>query len=607
MLQKTWDGYTWNNNSRLNRITAWNNSPNDDIPQEVMYLKENEKVYILNASPIKKNQSYEIIYGFGYSVYKTEVNNIEIMDTVFIPINDNMKIDNIKIKNREPQKRTIQIYKYIKPVLGEDEIKTNSNILVELDRNNNLIYINNILNKDSKVVYLNSNCKIVSFTGNQEDFNPSLKNPLGVYNEKLSNNPGIGKPSCASIQIEIELESYEEKNISFILGEEDSKEKINQKIKKYDQIQEVDKSLEETRKYWKKITETLKVNTPSQSLNYMLNGWCIYQVLVSRLWGRSGYYQSGGAYGFRDQLQDVMSLKYIESDLLKEQIKLHARNQFIEGDVLHWWHKEKNNGIRTKISDDRLWMIYVLDKYIKSTGDYTILELEEPYLEGEVLKEDEEDRYQIYSVGENKETILEHCKKAIDLSLNFGENGLPKIGTGDWNDGLNKLGHKGKGESVWLGFFIYDILNKFIEILKYKGIETAIYESKKSELKNTLNNFGWDGEWYKRAISDEGKIIGSNICKECKIDSITQSWSVISGAGDEEKIKKSLESVEKYLVDNEAKAIKLLTPPFENEEIDPRIYKIIYSWNQRKWRTIHSCSDMVYICKLYIRKRNKSN
>lgn len=579
MLQKTWDGYTWNNNSRLNRITAWNNSPNDDIPQEVMYLKENEKVYILNASPIKKDQSYEIIYGFGYSVYKTEVNNIEIMDTVFIPINDNMKIDNIKIKNREPQKRTIQIYKYIKPVLGEDEIKTNSNILVELDRNNNLIYIKNILNKDSKVVYLNSNCKIVSFTGDQEEFKPSLKNPVGVYSEKLSNNPGIGKPSCASIQIEIELESYEEKNISFILGEEDSKEEIKEKIKKYEQIQEVDKSLEETRKYWKKITETLKVNTPSQSLNYMLNGWCIYQVLVSRLWGRSGYYQSGGAYGFRDQLQDVMSLKYIESNLLKEQITLHARNQFIEGDVLHWWHKEKNNGIRTKISDDRLWMIYVLDKYIKSTGDYTILDLEEPYLEGEVLKENEEDRYQIYSVGEKKETILEHCKRAIDLSLDFGENGLPKIGTGDWNDGLNKLGHKGKGESVWLGFFIYDILNKFIEILKYKGIETTIYESKKSELKNTLNNFGWDGEWYKRAINDEGRIIGSNICKECKIDSITQSWSAISGAGDEEKIKKSLESVEKYLVDNEAKAIKLLTPPFENEEIDPRIYKIIHSRN----------------------------
>ncbi len=307
----------------------------------------------------------------------------------------------------------------------------------------------------------------------------------------------------------------------------------------------------------------------------MLNGWTVYQTIESRLLGRSGYYQSGGAYGFRDQLQDTLGLKYIHPEFLKHQILKHAKHQFVEGDVEHWWHEETGRGIRTRFSDDLLWLVYVTLEYINHTGDTSILEIEIPYLQGELLKEGEDEKYDKYQVTSFKEPLYEHCKKAIERSLNFGENGLPKIGSGDWNDGFSTVGNKGKGESVWLGFFLYGILDKFIPICKQKGEEELAqkYTTIQNQLKRALNTNGWDGRWYKRAFMDDGNILGSMENDECRIDSIAQSWSIISQAGDNDKKYISMDSLENHLVDRENGIIKLLDPPFAKGKLEPGYIK----------------------------------
>ena len=310
-------------------------------------------------------------------------------------------------------------------------------------------------------------------------------------------------------------------------------------------------------------------------MNIMLNGWTVYQTIESRLLGRSGYYQSGGAYGFRDQLQDTLGLKYIHPEFLKHQIIKHAKHQFVEGDVEHWWHEETGRGIRTRFSDDLLWLVYVTLEYINHTGDTSILEIEIPYLQGELLKEGEDEKYDKYQVTSFKEPLYEHCKKAIEKSLNFGENGLPKIGSGDWNDGFSTVGNKGKGESVWLGFFLYGILDKFIPICKQKGEEELAqkYMTIQNQLKKALNTNGWDGRWYKRAFMDDGNILGSMENDECRIDSIAQSWSIISQAGDNDKKYISMDSLENHLVDRENGIIKLLDPPFAKGKLEPGYIK----------------------------------
>lgn len=300
-----------------------------------------------------------------------------------------------------------------------------------------------------------------------------------------------------------------------------------------------------------------------------------YQTIVSRLYARSGYYQSGGAYGFRDQLQDTLGLKYLDAEIMKNQIIKHSEHQFLEGDVEHWWHEETGRGIRTRFSDDLLWLVYLTIEYIKFTGDKSILDIETKYLEGAILEEGQDEKYNLYVKNKIAESIYKHCIKAIEKSLNFGENGLPKIGSGDWNDGFSTVGNKGKGESIWLGFFLYKILDEFIPICREKNDDQLAtkYEEIKQKLKKSLNTNGWDGRWYKRAYMDDGNILGSIGNDECRIDSIAQSWSIISNAGDNDKKFISMESLENHLIDKDNGIIKLLDPPFEKGKLEPGYIK----------------------------------
>ena len=596
-------GYSWYKNSRLNRVTSWHNSSAVNIPSETIYLKDedNGRIWSPTAMPMPDNKNYNAIFGFGYAKYIHASDEIIQELEVFVPQEDSCKINILTLKNTAPKKKKIKIVYYVKPVIGEDEIKSNGYIKLQYEKNSNVLIAKNLYNMDefTNIIYVSSSEKIENYTGNKSKFmgKNGICNPDGLHYMRLDNDSGIGKNSCIAIELKVEIESFSDKKISLILGAEENLIDAKDIAYKYSKIQNCNIEMGKARNKWNDILGKVQVNTPYESLNIMLNGWIMYQTLESRLLGRTGFYQSGGAFGFRDQLQDTFSSKYLDPNILRNQIIYHSKHQFLEGDVEHWWHEENSRGIRTRFSDDLLWLPYAVIQYISYTGDYSILEVKTPYLQGDLLKENETERYDKYLSSDIEETIYEHCKRAIERGCNFGENGLPKIGIGDWNDGFSNIGPKGKGESVWLGFFLYQILREFAEITKNQAVCTAkenqnnlnilnkekvqefdIETSKKyteiaDKLKENLNKNAWDGRWYKRAFGDNGEVYGSMENEECRIDSIAQSWSIISGAGEENKTVSAMESLENHLVDKENGIIKLLDPPFEKGKLEPGYIK----------------------------------
>lgn len=426
----------------------------------------------------------------GYVVEKTFKNQILHEIESFVAKEDRIKINIIKLTNTSGQKKKLKLLYYIKPVLGEDEIQTNG--YIDVGMSNNVVIAKNLYTDNFKgdIAYVGSSEKIKSYTGSKNVFvgNGKINEPQALNKVTLGNSSGLGENSCIAIELEIELGQYETKEITLFLGEESNELNVKDIAYKYSNISKAKEELNKVINYWYELLTRIQVKTPLESMNIMLNGWAVYQTIVSRLWARTGYYQSGGAIGFRDQLQDTLGVKYIEPKLMKEQILLQSRHQFIEGDVEHWWHEETQRGIRTRFSDDLLWLCYVVSEYIEYTGDTSILKEETPYLKGNELEDGIDERYDKYEESEITETIYEHCIKAIEKSLNFGENGLPKIGSGDWNDGLNTVGNKKKGESVWLGFFMYEILNRFIPICeKMEDTNRAEkYKRNKGKFKNSI-------------------------------------------------------------------------------------------------------------------------
>ena len=573
-------GYTWYKNSRLNRITAWSNNPILDVPSEIIYLKDydTKKAWSLGLNPMPDNNDYYITYGFGYAKYEHENIGIRQEAEIYIPKEDSVKVQIIKLKNETLRKRKIKLVYYLKPVIGEEEVKTKGFLKFKFDRNSNTILAQNIINSDYKnIVFVSSSEKIKSYTGFKKEFlgNGGLQNPSGLKLDNFSNKFSNKISSIIALELEIELEALENKDISIVLGTGDTIIECQDLAYKYSNLNNCFQEYEIVKRFWNDKLSNIQVSTPVESMNILLNGWAMYQTLASRMWGRTGFYQSGGAFGFRDQLQDSLSCKYLNPEITKNQIIKHSKHQFTEGDVEHWWHEETRRGIRTRFSDDLLWLPYAVSDYINFTNDYSILDVETSYIDGAVLEKGIDERYDIYVPSEQKGTIYEHCIKAIEKSLNFGEHGLPKIGSGDWNDGFSTVGNKGKGESVWLGFFLGSVLNDFSKICEYKGDlgKAEKYKETVKQLRKSINTNAWDGRWFNRAFMDDGKVLGSLQNDECKIDSIAQSWSVISNMGDNDKKFISMESLENHLVDTENGLIKLLDPPFEKGDLEPGYIK----------------------------------
>ena len=556
-------GFTWYKNSRLNRISKWSNDCLLDTPSEHIYVQDetDRKIWSIGKG------SLLVTHGFGYSIYEQNKLDVKQKLEVFVSMRGSVKFNLLKLKNNTNHTKKINLIYKVDTVLDEDEINSEGNIRLKYDKEKDLIYSKNLYAPSIKgISYIYSSERISSYTGNSKGIN--------IYDkEELNMEDSLGNKPCMAIKVSVILNAFEEKEVSFILGACEDKSKICLEYKKIEKCKE---EYQMTRNYWTNILERVKVKTPDDSMNTILNGWAMYQTVSSRLFARSGFNQSGGAFGFRDQLQDSIGTKFLNPEIIKKQILKHAAHQFIEGDTQHWWHEETKRGIRTKFSDDRLWLVYVTIQYIEFTGDYSILNIEVPYIEGKLLEENEDENYDIHLTSNIQESLYKHCKRAIDISLKFGENNLPLIGSGDWNDGFSTVGNRGKGESVWLGFFIYDILNKFIDIMKNQNEKEHLiqeYIEVINKLKKSLNKQGWDGRWYKRAYTDDGEVLGSSENEECRIDSIAQSWATISNAGDNDKKYIAMEALEKYLINKDIGIIKLLDPPFEKGNLEPGYIK----------------------------------
>lgn len=573
--------YTWFQNAHEYRLTPWNNDPVIDSSGEMYYIRDEESGQYW--SPLRqlphRPSTYVVKHGFGYSTFEHVENGIHSEACIYVDKEAPVKFISIKLTNQSGHSRKLSVTGYVEWVLGELRSKSTLHIVTEKNSSANTILASNPFNADfqSYVSFFDVDDTVHSFTTDRKEFigrNGSLENPEAMNRTQLSGKTGAGMDACAALQVMIDFTDQKEYTIIFKLGAAKNRKEALEILQRFKGRKVMEESLSNIRQFWRSMLGKVQIKTPDESLNLLANGWLLYQVIVCRLWARSGFYQSGGAFGYRDQLQDVLALLHAAPSLTRKQILLHASRQFIEGDVQHWWHPPQGRGVRTLCSDDYLWLPYVTSRYVTTTGDYGLLEESVSFIQGRLLNAGEESYYDLPQQADKEASLYEHCKRAI-LHSALGIHGLPLKGSGDWNDGMNRVGIDGKGESVWLAFFLYDVLMKFSVIAQHKEDISFADDCLKQavQLKANIDKNAWDGAWYLRAYFDDGTPLGSQQNAECKIDAISQSWSVLSSGGREDKSLMAMQSVDQLLVNREKGIIQLLDPPFNNTPMDPGYIK----------------------------------
>jgi cyclic beta-1,2-glucan synthetase len=499
---------------------------------------------------------------------------------LFTPLDAPVKISLLRLRNRANRRRRLTITLYNELVLGVLRSTSAPYLITEIDKDASTIYVRNPFNNEfaGRVAFTATNERLSSATCDRKEFlgrNGTLARPAALRRSMLAGRDGAALDPCAALQVTLELAPHEAREIAFLLGETASKEEAQAVVAKFTNIGNVNNAFEEVLTHWDRLLSTIEVRTPDTAMDTMLNRWLLYQTLSCRIWARTAFYQSGGAFGFRDQLQDVMALVYSSPDIARRQIFLAASHQFKEGDVQHWWHPPSGRGVRTRFSDDLLWLPFVTAFYISVTGDLSVLDEVVSFIEQPLLKPDEQEIYMQPEVSEESGSIYEHCARAIDRSLAVGAHGLPLMGSGDWNDGMNRVGHLGKGESVWVGWFLYSILESFAPHCDARQESTRgnRYREHRQDLRDALAKNGWDGDWYRRAYFDNGTPLGSVQNDECRIDSIVQSWSVISKGAESYRAVRAMAAVEEYLIRRGDGLVILFTPPFDKGKLDPGYIK----------------------------------
>ncbi len=582
-VSESGSGYTWSMNSRENQLTPWSNDPVSDPSGETFYIldRETNVAWSPTTHPIRVPGSvYLIHHGQGYTRFKNLVHGIYSELTQFVAGDEPAKISQLVLENKSGKVRRLSISAYVEWVLGFSRAAMAPTTITEFDEDTGALFAFNRRNSEygEHVACFTLLKDSFSFTGDRAEFigrNGSLNAPKGVFHEGgLSGRVGAGFDPCTAVQREIRLAPGEKIELCFLLGQEKNREKTRELVHRMS-ARDMNHVLAEVIHTWNRTLGKVQVETPDRALNMVLNRWWLYQTMVCRLFARAAFYQVGGAFGFRDQLQDVMALLLTSPDLAREQILHAASRQYVEGDVQHWWHPPTGRGVRTHFSDDLIWLPYVVFHYIKVTGDRLILEQEIPFLEGPPLAVDQETSYYTPTVSHQVASLYEHCVRALDHSLKTGSHGLPLMGSGDWNDGMNRVGHEGKGESVWLGWFLHTNLSQFSEVAEAIGDSerARTWLNHAASLKHALENEAWDGAWYRRAYYDDGTPLGSAENQECQIDSLAQTWSVISGAAEPTRSAKAMKSLDQYLVRSEDKIVLLFTPPFDKTTKDPGYIK----------------------------------
>jgi cyclic beta-1,2-glucan synthetase len=574
--------YTWSENAHEYRLTPWSDDAVGATSGEAIYLRDDETGHFWSPSPLpcRSKAPYTTRHGFGYSVFEHLEDGISSELWVYVDLVDSVKYSVLKVRNQSGRSRRLSATGYVEWVLGDLRSKTAMHVVTEIDPTSGALFAHNAYSTEfsNRVAFFDVDDISRTLSGDRTEFlgrNGSLGNPDAMTRAQLSGRLGAAFDPCGAIQVPFELGHGQTRELIFRLGSGHDLAQTRALAQRLRLTGSARAALQKVQHYWQQTLEAVQVETPDESINMLANGWLMYQTLACRIWARSGYYQSGGAYGFRDQLQDTMALVHTRPELIREHIVRSAQRQYPSGDVQHWWHPPVGRGVRTRCSDDYLWLPLAACRYVQTTGDLSILDERLHFLDGRELNADEESYYDLPGHSAEIATLYQHCQRAIRHGLRYGEHGIPLMGSGDWNDGMNLVGIHGKGESVWLGFFLYDVLMKFADLAGiYNDREFVEFCVKEAfQLRRNLEQHAWDGAWYKRAWFDDGAALGTSTNSECAIDSISQSWSVLSGAGSEEHAQRAMESLDKHLVKRDHGLIQLLDPPFDKSPMNPGYIK----------------------------------
>ena len=583
IVSESGSSYTWAINSRENQLTPWSNDPVSDPSGEAIYIADlaSGELWTPTALPIRiESALYITSHGQGYSRFEHLSHGVYSELVQFVATNDPLKISSLRLENKSAERRSLSVTGYVEWVLGFLRSANAPFIITEIDRETGALFAHNPWNSEfgKRIAFYDISPIFTMWTGDRSEFfgrNGTPDRPVGLLRDDgLSGKTGAGLDPCAALQCKFELTPGEAREVRFMLGQASTREAARELILRYRSLA-TSSLLAQTKHDWDLVLEKVEVTTPEPSLDLMLNRWLLYQTLSSRFWARTAFYQAGGAYGFRDQLQDSMALVVALPDEARAQILRAATRQFQEGDVQHWWHPPSGRGVRTRISDDLIWLPYVVLNYVEVTGDMAILDQQCAFLAGPALADGQDDAYFEPALSSQRASVFEHCALTLDRSLATGSHGLPLIGSGDWNDGMNRVGHQGHGESIWLAWFLNVTLRAFAQLAELRGehIRAQRWQQHAEALRQAIEAQGWDGAWYRRAYFDDGTPLGSVTNAECRIDSIAQSWSIISGAGLPERAEQAMRSVEQYLLHPGDDLLLLFTPPFDKTPLDPGYIK----------------------------------
>ncbi len=586
LISETGAGFTWQGNSQSNRLTQWSNDPATDPSSETLYIRDEETgaYWTPCAQPIREETAYRARHGAGYTVFEHNSHGIEQELTVFVPVDDTggkpLKLQTLSLKNDTARTRRLSVTYYAEWTLGEFRESSQMHVVTGWDDEVEAIIARNYYHPEfsDRVAFAAISLPAESYTGDRTNFlgrNRSMRNPAAMERKGLSRRTGAGLDPCAGLQTTVRLAPGERVEITCLLGQAQSLKEAQGLVSAYRNSAAVKAALVQTKAWWNDRLGMIQVHTPELAMDLLINRWLLYQTLSCRVWGRSAFYQSGGAFGFRDQLQDVMALLYAHPGLAREHILLAASRQFTEGDVQHWWHPPGGAGIRSRTSDDLLWLPYVVAQYVRITGDVSILREMVGFLDAPQLERGQPESFQTPSISTERAPLFEHCRRAVTRGHTSGSHGLPLMGTGDWNDGMNLVGAGGKGESVWLAWFVVDVLKGMAEMSELRGrpdLSMAYHQDRKALIER-VESFAWDGEWYIRATFDDGTPLGSSANMEARIDSLPQSWAWLSDAADKDRAARALESAWKHLVREDEKLVLLFEPPFDTMKPSPGYIK----------------------------------
>jgi cellobiose phosphorylase len=582
VVSESGGAYTWCENAHSYRLTPWNNDPVSDTSGEAMYLRDEDDGHFWSPTPLPCGGAapYTTRHGFGYSIFETEEGGIESQMRTFVATDAPVKFVVITLANRSGRARRLSLTGVFDLVLGAQRPANLPHVVTEVDPRTGALFGRNPYAAEfaPRVAFLECSEAERSVTGDRTEIlgrNGESESPATMYRIRLSGRVGAGLDPCLAMQTTFELVGGESKEIAFMLGSGRDLDDARHIVERFRGVGPAQTALDAVWEFWKRTVGQVNVKTPDASLDFLANGWLVYQVLACRMWGRSGFYQSGGAFGFRDQLQDAMAMLHAEPTILREQLLRAAAHQFAEGDVQHWWHPPLGRGVRTRISDDYLWLPYAVCRYVGAVGDTGVLDEHVEFLQGRLVNPHEDSYYDLPSRTADVASLYVHCVRAIENGLRFGAHGLPLMGSGDWNDGMNLVGDDGKGESVWLAFFLHDVLTEFAVLARSRGdgVYADACMANATRLAASIEAHGWDGEWYRRAYFDDGTPLGSKESPECQIDSLPQSWAQLTGVGDPARARAGLDAVKARLVDPEMGVIKLFDPPFDSSPLEPGYIK----------------------------------